>query len=74
MRVAICAIALTPPPSRAALKSARATAYRRARIHHLTRHKMLNNTVKKYLKLFKNFPNYRETDTIADEMKKEFEI
>lgn len=35
---------------------------------------MLRNTVEKYLKLFKNSPNYRETDRIANEMKKEFDI
>ncbi|BBD59696.1 hypothetical protein NIES2109_24870 [Nostoc sp. HK-01] len=34
---------------------------------------MLSNTIEKYLKLFKNSPNYRETDRIADEMRKEFE-
>ncbi|MBN3889385.1 MAG: hypothetical protein HWQ43_09460 [Nostoc sp. JL31] len=34
---------------------------------------MLRNTVEKYLKLFKDSPNYRETDRIADEMKKEFD-
>ncbi|MBE9207545.1 hypothetical protein IQ244_13625 [Nostoc sp. LEGE 06077] len=34
---------------------------------------MLSNTIEKYLKLFKDSPNYRETDRIADEKKKEFE-
>ncbi|BAY09235.1 HEAT repeat domain-containing protein [Calothrix sp. NIES-2098] len=33
---------------------------------------MLSNTIEKYLKLFKDSPNYRETDRIFDEMKKEF--
>lgn len=33
---------------------------------------MLSSTIEKYLKLFKDSPNYRETDRIAGEMKKEF--
>ncbi|MDZ8093947.1 MAG: HEAT repeat domain-containing protein [Nostoc sp. DedQUE05] len=36
-------------------------------------YKMLRNTVEKYLKLFKDSPNYRETDRIANEMRKEFD-